>query len=521
MFENLPLGADKKSEPAWHPAIKGSFLFVPTAGMRVAPEVLVLELYREIFFDKRSDEASAREIIPDLVLNDEDNKTHAFAVAEQAALYATRGRRKRNAQASEASFYTPAYPSLARHAWLRRKSDRVVKDFLFRALSQMIHGHGQHAEAKSQRIAEQIHSALHGSNIGGASEANKLDILGLEVDPLQGCVSKDESMERIYSHLGVSASGDDNSSYNTVFKTGSDDDHLARRIYKDLLALCRLEASIDRLQWLELLKCFLRLSTSVWMLAHMRLTIIARDAILDTLTGGDKALSEDWPLGEISARSSDLLRPSMTASRQALDHVDKYMRARVELNLLVAAVEKYSGKSLQETVLTVLSTGSGRLPLRDLVTEARNCSEALHGDLHGLSLRAELTRKCQLYKAWIAPRRQGSGQGKNYDEFLRVLRRMTKGDEDGSYLLTPEGDGFIVFPGQLMLKLVAYFAGEETKRGALVLANVETHFAQYGIDFRKSAGARPRLISTLQDIGMLRGSPDAGDSVEIRRPFSK
>ena len=351
IFDNLPLGKDKKSEPAWHPAIGKSFLFVPTAGMRVAPEVLVLELYREIFFDKRSDAASARNIVPDQRFETEDSQSNAFEVAEQAALYATRGRRKRNAQASEASFYTPAYPSLARHAWLRQKSDRVVKDFLFRALSQMIHGDGRDSERKSERIATSLYAALHGGNVGDESAEGKLDILGLEVDPLRGCASRDESMARIYSHLGVTSLGDDNSSYNSVFKTGSTDDQLARRIYQDLLALCNLEASIDRLQWLELLKCFLRLSTSVWMLAHMRLTIIARDAILKVLANSNESLPEDWPLGEISTRNSDLLRPSMTASRQVLDHVDRYMRARVELNLLVAAIEKYSGVDLQNTVL--------------------------------------------------------------------------------------------------------------------------------------------------------------------------
>ncbi len=38
------------NEPKVHPMIRWSFAFVPTAGMRLAPEVLVLELMREIFF---------------------------------------------------------------------------------------------------------------------------------------------------------------------------------------------------------------------------------------------------------------------------------------------------------------------------------------------------------------------------------------------------------------------------------------------------------------------------------------
>jgi hypothetical protein len=48
---------------------------------------------------------------------------------------------------------------------------------------------------------------------------------------------------------------------------------------------------------------------------------------------------------------------------------------------------------------------------------------------------------------------------------------------------------------------------------------VEAHFKEYGLDFSAAAGARPRLIYKLQEIGLLKGSPDAGESAEVISPF--
>jgi hypothetical protein len=53
----------------------------------------------------------------------------------------------------------------------------------------------------------------------------------------------------------------------------------------------------------------------------------------------------------------------------------------------------------------------------------------------------------------------------------------------------------------------------------LVLSDVENHFREYGIEFGMTAGASPKLISELQGLGLLVGSPDAGDSVSVKNPF--
>jgi hypothetical protein len=507
IFETL--GPPKKTEPAWHPAVKSSFLFVPTAGMRVAPEVLILELYREIFFKQRSGSASAAE------LNPEDTR---FSEFESAVLYATRGRKKRNHQSKGANFFTPAYPTLAKTSWLRKRADRVIKDFFFRALSQSIHGSGKESGQLVTDTAELIYDALTGTRSKSLS-SSKLDILSLEIDVLEGCTSREESIDLLRDHLGEVSADADDSKYASVFPT-SEDDPLAKTIYQDLVTLCELENHIDRLQWLELLKCFLRTATSVWLLAHMKMTTFVKDQLLETLTTSSIDVEASWPMDLVASRANDLLKPSATPTNQVHNHIDQYMRSRIELNLLIALIEKANDTSYRDQTLTLQDGGSKETSLFSLLLTARNSKEKVDLLLEGQDLRTVLTRESERYKAWVAPRKKGYGQGVNYDEFLRVLRRMTKGDEDGSYLLNRAGTGFIVFPGQQMIRLFCALASNRVQERSLVLSDIEHHFQQYGINFSSSAGARPRLINILQETGLLKGSPDAGDSVQISRLYT-
>ena len=77
----------------------------------------------------------------------------------------------------------------------------------------------------------------------------------------------------------------------------------------------------------------------------------------------------------------------------------------------------------------------------------------------------------------------------------------------------------------MLIKTIAYLAGEHKKintEGAsnrLVLSDIEKHFRYYGIEFGLTASARPKLITELQALGLLVGSPDAGDSVAVKNPF--
>ena len=59
------------NEPKVHPIIRrklrSSFVFVPSAGMRLAPELLILEFMREVFFQQHygNTTTKARQLDPD------------------------------------------------------------------------------------------------------------------------------------------------------------------------------------------------------------------------------------------------------------------------------------------------------------------------------------------------------------------------------------------------------------------------------------------------------------------------
>ena len=89
IFKDLRLSASK-TEAGWHNSIQSSFLFVPTAGMRVSSDDLIIELYREVFFETRS-EGSLKRIDPEEL---EDGKS-VFDDEEKFSLYMSRGRKSR------------------------------------------------------------------------------------------------------------------------------------------------------------------------------------------------------------------------------------------------------------------------------------------------------------------------------------------------------------------------------------------------------------------------------------------
>ena len=129
-----------------------------------------------------------------------------------------------------------------------------------------------------------------------------------------------------------------------------------------------------------------------------------------------------------------------------------------------------------------------------VLQDCRNSSEEFQAAFtHGLDVRRFLTRKGELYPAWRNPLKKG--QGKNIDEFLRVMCRDEIGDESGGYLLIPEGKGaargFRVFPGQLPIKTITYLAAQDKHLdsmrgggGRLVLGMLKVISTSTGLTFR-------------------------------------
>jgi len=509
------------NEPKMRPAIRDSFLFVPTVGMR-SPETLMLELFREIFFETHyGNSGAARALNPD---DTDSGQPDGFLYTEKerVALNAFRGRRKETKMSRVNSYYVPAYPQLAEWAWLRKRSDRVIKSLLFEgAFVQHLWRRGEDAEAsgeKQKEIAQKTVDALIGANGYSDSPSGKRDIMAVTLgrDSFLN-IDREESINRLCSKLG----------HKFVMRVEADE--LSGRITDDFLAICDLEPSLSRLIWVQVLMTFLRFALPMWLLAQMQMTKSLHRWLMEAVNNNN-IVPEREIVTELTSRNRGLLHPTLTATREVFSHIEQYMKCRVEINILFYWLERLE-PSFENIESIGLKNGEKRfINIEQLLLLARNNAVKIRGNerfaviSEGLDIQTFLTREGERFAAWRNPLLYG--QGKNINEFFRVLYRAESGDESGGHLLVPENRGasrgFRVFPGQLLLKIIIYAAAmskRSGKRGKLILSDVEEHFAQYGIDFSVAADARSLLMQELQSMGLLTGSPDAGSSVTVDCPY--
>lgn len=509
---NIDIPQSKVNEPDWPPLLEKSFLFVPTGGMRSAPDELVLELMREIFYEKLS-EGKERKLDP-------ENKQvpgiiqPEYSDLEKVVLYAARGRKKLNRQSNVDTFYTPPYPQLARLAWPRKNTERVVKNFCFSAIAQHLNGSNKNNTEIQREFIKVVIDALKGHNSASINEYKGKEFFSVAIKDMEFKIDE-ESNSRLEDLISSK------SATKYIWKTKKgEDDPLAERIFIDFIHICKLENKLPRLHWLQLFKTFLRISIASWLLAQTRLTILVRDWIIDAIDKGELPDSDHFIIEQINSRYRGLLHASTTYNDEIRQHIHEYMRARIELKVLffwLEHVSKGEWNKIKE-ITTIGSGGGNKKTIKEFIEMAGKYRDNIRSSEH--SVRQLLTRKCENYPAWANP--LVKGQGVTYDELLRVLRRMEIGDEDGGYILTPgkqQRAMFLVFPGHMMLKLITFLSAKRNPNSKLILADVEDHFSRYGMDFTTNEGARPLLIDSLKEIGLLRGSPDAGDSAEIKRPY--
>lgn len=528
MTEPLYLRKENRSvnEPKVHPMVKKSFVFVPSAGMRLAPEVLVLELMREVFYERHyGDPTGTRDLNPN---KSDDQRRLIYSPAEQAVLHSLRGRRKSTKNSASQSFFAPAYPSLAASSWLSKKRERVICNFLLGGpVAQHLWGSGSENEAGirlQETLADNVGKALLGRKSCLVDGPAGTDILAATLGA--GSFNEEHYLSMSNSKLLEKTGPSD-----LVMRVGTDE--LAERITNDLMAICAVEGRIPRMQWLQLLMTFLRFAMPMWLLAQMQITSLLHGWLLTAID--DETIVDAAEISKsLAHRNRTLLHPTVTATRELIEHINSYMKSRVELNILLYCLEEVRSERVAGKRITMDGAGASEISVQDLLVLARDASDDLRNlqryqEVHsGLSVQRFLTREGEQFSAWRNPVLKG--QSKNIDEFFRVLYRAEVGDEEGGYLLIPEGRGvkrgFRVFPGQLLLKTATYLAAQQkwsrgsiSGEGKLVLQDVENLFAQYGIDFSSAADARPLLMRELQAMGLLTGSPDAGSSVAVACPY--
>jgi hypothetical protein len=523
------------NEPKMPGLLRHSFAFVPSVGMRLAPEVLLLELYRETFFATHAAAASASDLDAD---KRNDGGEYVHTPEQRSVLHALRGRRRQTRNAREKPFFAPAYPLLAQNAWLRQRAERVIINLLFgkapgqgqrdhsicAPISQALWWNGETDSARQKHavFCGRLVQALFGANTQVEDDPKDKDILSV-------ALGVPDPNELVLDASSAHCLVEDKTRSSVVMQF---DDELANRILRDVLALCDLEGRVPRMHWLQILMTFLRFALPVWLLAQMRITELLLRWSIRALDEG-QLTSDDAIRDGLACRNRSLLRPSLVPTRELMEHTEIYMRSRVELSILLNCLGMLADEiGADSNTLVVSGNSSHDLPVARLLQLMRDQADRLRQSsgfiavADGCPIRVFLARKAEQFAAWRDPLKKG--QGKNIDEFFRVLYRHDLGDEAGGHLLIPERRprAFRTMPGQLLLKTITYLAMKSKQEngtvrggGMLTLEDVESHFLQYGIDFSAAADARPVLMRELQSMGLLAGSPDAGSSVAVGHPF--
>lgn len=483
----------------------GSLGYAPTTGMRIAPEVLVFELFRELGYgDSRNTKVASAMDFREAI------KHQSISGPERLLLDTCRGARRRGRSRIE-YFYAPPYSGLSRHAWFRKKSDRTMRAYF-------LGGPLAHQAARGELETNLVVDAVVGNRSVQSLDAPcDSEFLSL--------VARDERNDppasKIASNLNAALEA-----RSTLLKGNKDP--LAELMTEDFLEICRLEGTIPRREWIFFLTAYLCVATATWMMAHLKVTLLIRDWLLKACEQEDIPSFADI-LDTMRRRSVGLLHPSSSPTREVFQHVEEYMQSRVELRLLVRAIERANGASFmssdgQSKKLSLGSMGARWLPLLDILELARNMDwKRVTG---GPPVRQWLTRSAETWPNWRSPRTRG--QGKNIDEFLRVLYRQEEDDSGGGLLIRCRGGTAKIVPGHRLLQLFAFLAVQRKARllanrdrGKLVLRDLESHFFDYGIDFRSSSYGRPLLMDKLVEGGFLTGSPDAGESAEVLNTVGK
>ncbi len=306
-------------------------------------------------------------------------------------------------------------------------------------------------------MVEKVWHALVGNNSCIDEVVEGRDLLAVALGPTSF------DMER---ELATKNLQEKTSQLDSVFKADNEDE-LANRISLDLLAICELEAQLPRMQWLQLLMTFLRFALPAWLLAQMQVTRLLHTWLLEAIDCRCMADTSIIQRG-LEKRNRGLLHPTLTPTRELFEHIERYMKCRVEVNILLYCLEEVKKDEVSGKTLNLGRGGRGILGVDQLLALAVAASpdirktERFKNVADGLDIQTFLTREGEQFSAWRSPRMVG--QGKNIDEFFRVLYRAESGDEAGGYLLVPEGRGakrgFRVFPGQLLLKTVTYLAAK-------------------------------------------------------------
>ncbi|MDB0030129.1 hypothetical protein N9E34_01560, partial [Opitutales bacterium] len=474
-----------KNEPDKPACFEKSFLWLETARMINSPEELLLELFRLIFFKVDRPETNASELIPD---NQDLYAGNQFSSKENFVLRAFRGRKKK--QGSGEHFYAAPYPVYAKCSWLRKKDPAVIKSFfLGGAFAQ--HVFRPETEKIKRKFKEEYLPAVINSFLGETSQtADFFSLASGKLDDISEdeARSKEEAVAQFY-HIASAGS-------NKARDMTTPPDPLSAKIHEDFGNLCELSGELARYNWIQLLSAFLGIGTCSWVLSQMRLTTYYNQWLKEVISNesmGD--LNAEFIERKFKERHQALFIASKKASPILFQHVEEYMKSRVELIILLQELGEQGVIAQDDTKAIKSSPKEIEDFLQGACSRAVSIQSEISRKYDGWTFNQFLSREAEKWPAYLDP--QKKGQGRNILELLRVLFKPQTGGTNESYLLVPEKQKEIrnklwykVSPGPITLQLALVLTwkrkGNSSQAGRANLGDLISFFEDYGIHYHNS-----------------------------------
>ena len=215
--------------------------------------------------------------------------------------------------------------------WLRKKDPAVIKSlFLGGAFAQ--HVFRPETEEKKRKFKEEYLPAVINSFLGKTSQtADFFSLASGKLDDLSEdeARTKEEAVAQFYDIASAS-------SQKAMDMTTRSDDPLSAKIYEDFGNLCELSGKIARYNWIQLLSAFLGIGTCSWVLSKMRLTVYYNQWLKEVISNGSMGvLNAEFIERKLKERHKALFIASNKASPKIFQHVEEYMKSRVELIILL------------------------------------------------------------------------------------------------------------------------------------------------------------------------------------------
>jgi hypothetical protein len=504
-------------EPEVHKIIKASSIFwLPTLAMRSQPEVILMEFMRFFTYGK----PDKKKKYPAQLLDPDSGN---YTDKEKIVIHALRGKQKQNKKKKDSPpefFYAPAYPSLTRQTWIRGGDPEVIDGYFVKGvLSHHLRSIRGDEDRKKliSKIAEGIIQALCGQN-------KRTEIFSLCLDEFDLCL--EDLKENIKTMLNSSVA-------KTQLFPAVHGNPLHEVASKDFLVLLKLEPFLPRQHWISMLMCYLRYIVPIWCLSQTKNTIQLVNWVLASLKG-ETPTQEEINKGIFSS-TSKLLPVTLNPSRVLHEHVEEYIKSRVQLTCIFNSLieeDCFSKEYFSSGPLIVSPEDKKGVLLIEFLNELtskrqeyKNKITLKMGSDSGQNIFERYSvRLCEKWNAWLNPLEYG--QGVNIIECMDMLRSAGDMDERGNYLIESVYTPYLMFricPGPMALQVFTLWADVEKRlngsHGKLTLSDLIKHFGYYGIDFQDQSDGLVVLMDRMKELGLLRGSPDAGTGAEIENPY--